>query len=58
MDGPVAVITGGTGELGRALVPILVRRNFRLAVTYLMPEEAEQLEDLVAMDDDQWLLND
>lgn len=56
MDGPVAVITGGTGELGRALVPTFVRRNFHLAVTYLVPEEADMLEDLVAMDDDQWLL--
>lgn len=56
MDGHVAVVTGGTGELGRALVPILVRRNFRLAITYLVPEEAEMLEDLVDLDDDQWLL--
>lgn len=56
MNGNVAVVTGGTGELGRALVPILVRRNFRLAVTYLVPEEAEMLEDMVDLDDDQWLL--
>ncbi len=56
MDAQVAVVTGGTGELGRALVPILVRRNFRLAITYLVPEEAEILEDLVNLDDEQWLL--
>ena len=43
-DTKVAVVTGGTGALGKALVPLLVRRNFRLAVTYLIPEEATQLE--------------
>jgi len=56
MEGQLAVVTGGTGELGRALVPILVQRNFKLAITYLIPEEAEMLEDLVDLDDDQWLL--
>lgn len=52
----VAVVTGGTGALGRALVPILLRRNFRLSITYLVPEEARQLEDLVELDDDQNML--
>lgn len=52
----VAVLTGGTGALGRALVPILLRRNFRLAITYLVPEEARHLEDLVDIEDDHALL--
>jgi NAD(P)-dependent dehydrogenase (short-subunit alcohol dehydrogenase family) len=52
----VAVVTGGTGALGRALVPVLVRRNFRLAVTYLIPGEAQDLEELVDFDEDRALL--
>lgn len=39
------VITGGTGGLGTALVRRLVnRKDCRLAVTYLMPAEAQQFE--------------
>ncbi len=52
----VAVVTGGTGALGRALLPLLVRRNFRLAVTYLIPEEATTLEDEIDLDEDRLLL--
>lgn len=51
-----AVVTGGTGELGRTLIPMLVRRNFRVAVTYLIPEEAERLEEALDLDDDILLL--
>ncbi len=54
--GNVAVVTGGTGHLGRALVPMLVRRNFRLAVTYLIPDEATRLEEELELDDDRLLL--
>ncbi len=56
MDQPVAVVTGGTGALGRALVPLLVRRNFKLAVTYIVPEEARQLEEAVDLEEDQMLM--
>ncbi len=43
-----AIITGGTGGLGRALVPRLVAQDYNLGITYLIPEEAEALEnDLV-----------
>ncbi len=52
----VAVVTGGTGALGRALLPLLVRRNFRLAVTYLVPDEATALEDDINVDEDRLLL--
>lgn len=51
-----AVITGGTGELGRALIPLLVRRNFRIAATYLIPEEATRLEDELDLEEDRLLL--
>lgn len=40
----VAVITGGTGALGRALLPLLLERRFRVAVTYLIPDEATRVE--------------
>ncbi len=52
----VAVVTGGTGALGQALVPVLLRRNFKLAVTYLVPEEARTLEKRLDVDEDQMLL--
>ena len=55
-DSPVAVITGGTGALGKTLLPLLVRRNFKLAVTYLIPEEATSLEDSLGLDESQLLL--
>ena len=56
MDGPVAVITGGTGALGRTLVPMLARRDFRMAITYLVPEEATQLEEEMDLDSDRLML--
>ena len=56
MDQPVAVVTGGTGALGRAVVPLLVRRNFKLAVTYIVPEEARQLEEAIDLEEDQMLI--
>jgi len=40
----VAIVTGGTGSVGRELLPLLVRRSFKLGVTYLVPEEATELE--------------
>ncbi len=52
----VAVVTGGTGALGRALVPVLVRRNFKLVVTYLVPEEARELEEQIDFDDENTML--
>ncbi len=56
MDQPVAVVTGGTGALGRAVVPRLVRRNFRLAVTYIIPEEARGLEEEIELDEDRMMV--
>lgn len=56
MQENVAVVTGGTGALGRALVPMLARRGFRLAVGYLIPEEARRLEEELDMDEDEIVL--
>jgi NAD(P)-dependent dehydrogenase (short-subunit alcohol dehydrogenase family) len=55
-DSNVAVITGGTGALGRATVPLLIRRGFRIAATYLIPEEAQIFEDEFEVDDERLML--
>lgn len=39
------VLTGGTGGLGTALVRRLLGQEYRLAVTYLLPEEATRFEE-------------
>ncbi len=50
------VVTGGTGGLGTALVGRLVDRGYRLAVTYIMPEEATTFEESFEVDDDRLML--
>lgn len=50
------VITGGTGGLGTALIRRLVPQDYRLAVTYLLPAEAEEFEKEFDADDDRLLL--
>jgi len=50
------VITGGTGGLGIALVRRLIFEDYRLAITYLVPDEAEQFEQQFEIDEDQVLL--
>ena len=52
----IAVVTGGTGGLGRALAPRLINRGFKLGVTYLIPEEAESFESEVNPDPEHVLL--
>jgi len=52
----VAVITGGTGSVGRALAPLLRRRGFRLAITYLLPQEATAFEEKLDLEEDVLLL--
>ncbi|HEX9642586.1 MAG TPA: SDR family oxidoreductase [Acidimicrobiia bacterium] len=56
MHDNVAVLTGGTGALGGAVVPLLARRGFRLAITYLIPDEARHLEEAVDLDEDRMLM--
>ncbi len=56
MQENVAVVTGGTGGLGRALLPYLIRRDFKITVTYLIPEEATRLEDELGLDEDRLML--
>lgn len=50
------VVTGGTGGLGSALVGRLVGRGYRLAVTYIMPEEATAFEEKFEVDDERLML--
>ncbi len=50
------MIPGGTGGLGTALVRRLVRTDYRLAVTYLLPEEAERFEEEFDVDEERILL--
>lgn len=57
--GPVTktvVITGGTGGLGTALVRRLIAKNYRLAVTYLLPDEAQTFESEFEVDEEQVML--
>lgn len=51
------VVTGGTGGLGTALVGRLASQDYRLAVSYLMPEEAEEFEEEFEADDENLMLS-
>jgi NAD(P)-dependent dehydrogenase (short-subunit alcohol dehydrogenase family) len=50
------VITGGTGGLGTSLVRRLMFEDYRLAVTYLQPDEAREFEQEFEVDEDRLLL--
>lgn len=50
------VMTGGTGGLGTALAKRLVTQDVRLAVTYLLPNEATEFEGAIELDDDRLVL--
>jgi NAD(P)-dependent dehydrogenase (short-subunit alcohol dehydrogenase family) len=52
----VAVITGGTGGLGTALTRRLIRTDHRLAITYLLPEEADRFESEFEVDEEKLIL--
>ncbi len=52
----VAVVPGGTGSVGRCLIPMLIDRGFNVAATYLIPEEANRLEEQLDLDEDRLIL--
>ena len=56
MSDPVAILTGGTGGLGREVAARLAGRGFRLAITYLVPEEANEVDELLRLPEDRLLL--
>ncbi len=49
--GRTIVITGGTGGLGTALSRRLLAAGDRLAITYLLPEEAARFEETFGIDE-------
>jgi len=51
------VLTGGTGGLGSALIRRLISDDYRLAVTYLLPDEAQAFEEEFDLDEDRLLLS-
>jgi len=53
---PVAVITGGTGGLGREVASLLAGRGFKIAITYLVPEEANEVEEWLGLAEDRLML--
>lgn len=46
------ILTGGTGGLGTALVRRLIDGDYRLAVSYLLPEEAARFEEEFEVDEE------
>lgn len=56
MSDPVAVLTGATGELGNALTARLIKRNYRIGATYLVPDEATEYEKRFTTDENRILL--
>lgn len=50
------VITGGTGGLGTALARRLIARDYRIAVTYLLPDEAQTFETEFEVDEKRVML--
>jgi NAD(P)-dependent dehydrogenase (short-subunit alcohol dehydrogenase family) len=52
----VAVITGGTGGLGREVAKRLAATGHRLAITYLIPEEANEVEAILGLPEDRLVL--
>lgn len=52
----VAVVSGGTGGLGSAVVRKFVARGYRLGVTYLIPEEGTALENELGLSEEHMLL--
>ena len=55
-DSPVSIITGGTGGLGRNLAARLAGRGHRLALTYLVPEEATEVEEMLGLPESRLML--
>ncbi|MEX2322767.1 MAG: SDR family NAD(P)-dependent oxidoreductase [Acidimicrobiia bacterium] len=55
-ENAVAVITGGTGGLGREVARRLAATGHRLAITYLIPDEADAIEEMLELPEDRLLL--
>jgi NAD(P)-dependent dehydrogenase (short-subunit alcohol dehydrogenase family) len=53
---PVAILTGGTGGLGRQVARLLADRGYRIALTYLVPDEANEVEEFLGLPDDRLMM--
>lgn len=56
MTEPVALLTGGTGGLGREVARRLAAKNYRLALSYLIPDEADEVEEELGLPESQLML--
>ena len=56
MTEPVAALVGGTGRLGTALAHRLSDRGYKLAVTYLVPDEGTTFEKATGLREDDLFL--
>lgn len=56
MADPVAILTGGTGGLGRQVARLLADRGYRIALTYLVPDEANEVEEFLGLSEDRLLM--
>lgn len=56
MSERIAALVGGTGRLGRAVAQRLADRGFKLAVTYLVPDEGTEFEESMGIAEDDLFL--
>lgn len=55
-DAHVAVVPGGTGSVGFCLIPRLLDRGFKVAVSYLIPDEATAIEESLDFTEDRLII--
>lgn len=56
MEHAVSVITGGTGGLGREVARRFADRGHRIAITYLVPSEADDVEEHLGLPEERLFL--
>ncbi len=56
VENAVSIITGGTGGLGREVAKRFAARGHRLAITYLVPGEADEVEEMLGLPEERLLL--
>jgi len=56
VEDAVSVITGGTGGLGREVAKRFAARGHHIAISYLVPAEADEVEEMLGLPEDRLLL--
>jgi NAD(P)-dependent dehydrogenase (short-subunit alcohol dehydrogenase family) len=56
VEDAVSVITGGTGGLGREVARRFAARGHRIAITYVVPSEADEVEEYLGLPEERLLL--